>query len=318
MDSRNLLLVRLIAVVLLLCSPTVAAAEEPWQHRLYTPTQITKLGDLYFIVVCWHHRVLYSDALDRPIKDWKTLDDTLAGPHSIDSDGELYVVEDTGRHRLRVYQRSEDGFKHVQTLGPFGKRTHRVRYDPATEAFYVVSSDDQVLTKLRRVGDRLKVEYEKALPFLKRYYTRSLTIDGPDMYFTSGPGVITKVRYRDDSYEVLATYKVPEEMKQGNDLFKTDDGWWYVTATPQRIVRARSLKDLDAGKYEDVFMALGCQGTPYYLAKIDGRYFLPQITQHSAIISFVHQEGKIADVQTHFDFGPPNPSDEKRVKAYSR
>jgi len=311
-------MMRPAAVTLLLFAAAFPAAAETWQDRLYTPTQITKLGDLYFIVVCWQHRIIYSDKLGRPMAEWKTLDDTIAGPHSIATDGELYVAEDTGRHRLRVYQRTGDAFEHVQTLGPFGKRTHRVRYDKPTQAFYVVSSNEQVLTKLRRDGNRLKVQYVKKLPFLKGAYTRSLTICGPDMFFTSGPGVITKVRYRDDRLKVVATYKVPQGMEGGNDVFRTEDGWWYVTATPQRIVRARSLADLDAGKFEDVYRTLGCKGTPYYLAKIDGRYFVPQITQYSAVISFVHKDGKIADVQTHFDFGPPKAVDKQRVREFPR
>lgn len=295
------------------------AEDKAWKDRLNTPTTVTKLGDLYFIVVCFQHRILYSDKLDRPISEWTVLDDEIAGPHSIDTDGTLYVAEDTGRHGLKVYLRKGDSFSLVQTLGPFGKRTHRVRYDEATKAFYVISSNSQELTKLVREGDRLKIVYTKPMPFLKGTYTRTISIYGEDMYFTSGPGVITKVRYRDDSYEPLATYRMPEGMESGGDVFRTEDGWWYVTATPRRIVRARSLKELDAAEFEDVYDPFDFQGTPYYIARFDGRYFVPQISPYSGLKSFVHdKDGNITDIQTHFDFGPPNEVDKVRMNALPR
>ncbi|MEM6277863.1 MAG: hypothetical protein AAF733_00190 [Verrucomicrobiota bacterium] len=306
--------------LLALLASSFLSAQDNWQSRLYTPTHVEKLGDTYFIVVCFQHRILYSDDLSLPIEEWKLLDDTIAGPHSIDSDGEVFVAEDTGRHGLHVYREGEDGeLSRVQTLGPFGKRTHRVRYDEATKAFYVISSNSQDMTKLIRDRDGVKVAYTKPLPVLENSYTRSMTIIGDAMYFTSGPGVITKVRYRDDSYAPLATYRVPEGMESANDVFRTSDGWWYVTSTPQRIVRARSLEELDEGNWEDVFETLGMNGTPYYLEEFDGRIFVPEITQYSALTSFVHgPEGEITDVKTHFDFGPPNDSDKERVQAFPR
>ena len=105
------------------------------------------------------------------------------------------------------------------------------------------------------------------------------------MCFVSGPGAIVRASYRDDRYRVLATYALPPNSGLGgmNDLFHTDDGWWYLTATPGRIVRTRSLAGLARGRFEDVGKSLGLRGTPYYLAQIDGRYYVPQITEHSGI-----------------------------------
>jgi ABC-type polysaccharide/polyol phosphate transport system ATPase subunit len=58
-----------------------------WQERLYTPTYIQKFGDLYFIVDCWHHRVIYNDRLTEPIKKWSTMYDKVTKPQSIVSNG---------------------------------------------------------------------------------------------------------------------------------------------------------------------------------------------------------------------------------------
>jgi len=295
---------------------TVVVSDNPqdWSHRLYSPTFVEKLGDNYFIVDCWHNRVLYSHLLSSDLADWKTLDADLAGPHSIASDGKLLVVEDTGRHGLRVYQKLQDGFRLVQQVADLGGRTHRVRYDRGAKAFYVLSSDSQEIIKLVRDGKQLVVCYRKPLEFLQGKYTRSMTIYDGVMFFVSGPGEITKTRYEDDSYTVLATYRVPKGMEGMNDLFRTDDGWWYLTATPTSFVRARSLEDLEAGRYEDLYQKLGLRGTPYYLSHIEGRFFLPQVDTHSEIISFLHHDDRIADVQVLCDFGAPNAADQQCCK----
>ncbi len=298
-------------------SPSAASSPadgDAWQARLFTPTFLDKIGDTYFLVDCWHHRVLWSRKLDGDIARWQTLDDTLAGPHSIASDGELYVVEDTGRHGLRVYRRAGDAFQRVQEIRGMPERPHRVRYDPRTRAFYVVAANSQDIYKLVRDNDRLKQVYKKHLDFLGGAYTRSMTLADGAMYFVSGPGFIHKTEYRDDSFKILARYRVPAGMASMNDLFATDDGWWYLTASYLKIVRVRSLDDLNAGRFEDVHAQIGMRGTPYYLSKIDGRYYVPVIAQNNGILSFVHEGEKIADVRVLCDFRGENKADVKRYQ----
>lgn len=280
-----------------------------WQKRLYTPTFITKLGAHYFIVDCWHNRILYNRTLAPSLADWQLLDGDLAGPHSIASDTVLYVAEDTGRNSVRVYRFVDDQFVLVQIINGLGRRTHRVRYDPITTAFYVLSSDSQNITKLKRVGDTLRVEYTKNLPFLNHVYTRSMTLLDGKMFFVSGPGVITETRYVDDSYQVLATYPVPSHVSRMNDLAKVGN-YYYVSATPRALIRSTSLDALGRNDWEDMYDRLELKGTPYYFAEFDGRAFLPQITEYSGIVSFTERDGRIDDVETHYESGPPNRSDE--------
>lgn len=291
-------------------SPPVAA--DAWHGRLFAPTLLDKIGDTYFLVDCWHHRVLWSRILDGDVARWHTLDDSLAGPHSIASDGEIYVVEDTGRDGLRVYRREGEGFKRTQDISGMPQRPHRIRYDPQGKAFYVVAANSQDIYKLVRGPNGLKQVYKKHLDFLGGLYTRSMTLADGAMYFVSGPGFIHKTAYRDGSFKVLAKYRLPDGMASMNDLFRTDDGWWYVTASELKAARARSLEDLDAGRFEDVHAQIGLQGTPYYMSKIDGRYYVPLINERNGILSFVHEGGKIADVQVLCDFGGGNKADAER------
>lgn len=294
------------------------AAPDAWKARLYAPTFFTKIGELYFIVDCWHNRVLYTEAkcgrMDWDLSTWKAMDGALAGPHSIASDGELYVVDNTGRGSLRIYQRTEDGFEAAQEIGPLGERMHRVLYDPKTESFYALGARSQEISKLVRDGDGLRVEYTKKLPFLEGRYSRSMTIIDGTMYFVSnGPGAfITQVRYADDSYEVLRQWQMPEQMQGMNDVFRSSDGWFYVTYSSEKPggMRARSLGEIAEGGGEDLKKALGLDENPYYLTEIDGRIYVPEISIDgcNGIHSFRHgEDGEIVDVRTHASFYGPLP-----------
>ncbi len=304
-------------LVLFLSSAFMAgpAVAQDWKGRLYTPTQFVRLGDLYFIVDCWHNRVLYSPTMEPDISRWKVLDDDLAGPHSIDTNGRLYVVEDTGRHSLRVYLRSGMHFKHIQTIENLSGRPHRVIFDKPANSFYVIGSTTQTISRLaeRQDGSGLDLLYTRTLPFLEGAYTRSMTIIGEKMLFVSGPGKVIEAAFRDDSYRVLDEYPVPEGLESMNDLFYSGN-YYYLTATPARIIRVKSLEDLRQGIFEDIYEKLGLKGTPYYLYQQGRRIFVPQITQHSGIVSFREDSDEISDLRIHYDYGLPTEEDQAELK----
>ena len=64
------------------------------------------------------------------------------------------------------------------------------------------------------------------------------------------------------------------------------------------ILRTEDLHDLSAGKYEDVYENFVGGGTPYYLTKIDEKYFLTEhrVPGHS-VWSFSVKDGEITDVE---------------------
>jgi len=302
------------------------ARPDAWKSRLYAPTFFTKIGEDYFIVDCWHNRVLYTQAKDGRINwdlsTWEVMDEGLAGPHSIASDGEIYVVEDTGYHNLRVYIKTDEGFEQIQTIENVGERPHRLRYDSATKSFYALGGKSQEITKLVRDGYRLKVAYKKTLPFLEGRYSRSMAIIDGTMYFVSnGPGAsITQVKYDDGSYEVIKRWEMPEHMHGMNDVFRSHDGWFYVTysSTEPGGMRALSLDEIAAGGGEDIALKLGIEGRPYYISEVDGRIFVPEISVDgcNAIHSFEHGEGgAMTHIEMPISFDEPIPQSLEQEKS---
>ena len=112
----------------------VTVPEQNHYADLSVPTCVTKVGDLYFIVDCYHDQVIYNDSLEDPVAQWSMLptgmpvtDGTvpqspesgdrwdsppvtsLRQPHTIASDGVVYLVDDTENNRVVIYERVETG-----------------------------------------------------------------------------------------------------------------------------------------------------------------------------------------------------------------
>ena len=272
-----------------------------WESRLDAVTSIERIGDHYFLVDCWHNRVLYSTQMHPNLKRWRTLDGDLRHPHSIASDGHFYVVEDTERHRVKVYVREGAGYRRIQILEDIGTRPHRVRYEPTMQAFFVMGSRSQTITKLVREGEELAVEYTVPLPYLEGAYTRSFAFIDGSMFLNSGPGRITRVRYWDDSFAIEATYDVPAGFESMIDLIRVGDAY-YLTAEFKKIVRTRHLEGLARGEYEEMYDVLGLQGTPYSFSWIDGRLFLTQDFEYTGVVSFAVEGSDLVDRRVHYDF----------------
>lgn len=265
--------------------------------RLYLPTLIEKFGDQYFIVDSYNNRVLFSDALDAPITAWKTLDDALSRPHSIAADGQWFVVDDTDADRINVYARDGDEFRRVQHINGLGRRPHRVLYDPPTQAFFVLASESQHISRLKAGSEGLVVEHTRHLEFLRGAYTRSMAIIGDRMFFVSGPGAVSVVDHRDGDYAVLETIPVPRRYASMNDIARIQ-GNFYLTATMNRMARCASLTELREDRCESVYESFGLRGNPYYFSRFDGRVFLGEVAGRDAILAFeANADGlRLADI----------------------
>lgn len=86
--------------------------------NLYTPTWITKIDEKYYIVDCWHHRIICSEELYKPIKDWEKYDDVLGG-HTITTDGEGMKAYDDTDNDVVVFRNGNDEIKKRITLSEY-------------------------------------------------------------------------------------------------------------------------------------------------------------------------------------------------------
>lgn len=297
--------------------------EQDYRHRLYTPTFITKIGQRHFIVDCWHHRILHHHDLQQPIQDWHVLDEDLAGPHSIASNGRLYVAEDTGRHRLKVYREQGDGqFTIVQILDDVGRRPHRICHDPVRERFLVVGANDQSLHLYTPSGDTLKLEHRMTIPELQGEYCRSITLEGNRVYFVAATHIVIH-EWHGDTLQFSGERVTLQPTESGdhgscNDLFFLEDGRGILTSTHQKAYCFNRFDDLTTGKALEISSLF--HGTPYYVSAFDGRLWIPDNTESSNINSFrpparneaLENWMESADLNRLFAFGAPTAADLRR------
>lgn len=283
-----------------------------YKQRLYTPTYIAKYDSLYFIVDCWHHRVIYNDNLIDPIGEWKTFSGNYANPHTISSNGDIFLVEDTQFDKVKVLGKQENNYIELQSIDGIGSQPHKVVYDKKREKFYGISAATQQIFILSKKESQIIVEDVVKLDFLGTAYCRALSLIDDEIYIVSGPGKITVTD--PSSFDLLREYTVPYDLIGMNDIAKIGS-YYYISSYQNgsgeikpKLVRVKDLSEL-CDKYEDIYEVLEIKGVPYYFSIIDDRFFLTEIDSSSAIRSFkVTSNDVIYDIQVHYNFGGPDAS----------
>lgn len=289
-----------------------------WNERLYSPTQLNKFGELYFINDCWQHRIIYNDNLEAPVSEWKTMTDDIKGGHTLSSDGSIYVCDDTDNNAVRVYVRNESGFELVQTISELCNRPHCTYYDEETGLFYVLGADNGELFAFRNENNTLVQEQHITFENQISGYTRTFSIIDGYMYIVGNS--IYAVDYK-NGYSVIAAYSIPEEMQGTVGLCKIQD-YYYLTVytdsnyrkTPA-FIRTTDLSSIEPGNYENIYDELGLTGTPYMITEIDGRYYVAEVDQANGIVGFDVVDNAICNVNNLYFFG--NANMESVVRFYS-
>lgn len=309
----------------LVISSMTAAGENPKEYassyepiknfdtKLSVPTYISKFGDYWFIVDCYHNRIIYSDNLGAPLTDWYIMTSDVTQPHTIASNGKVYMCDDTENNRVVIFELVDGKFINTQTIYNIGNRPHYTVYDKATDTFYVWSSTTGELYCIRQEADssRMYITDIRKISILDGIYVRSFSIIDGDVYFVSGvsdEGLPAKIYCCDlETLEVKKSYDVPDNLAGMVQITKIDDYYYFSISTDlsgsqdvATIVRAHDIDDLKSGNYEDIYSKYFVGGgTPYYISNVDDTYFLTEhrLTDHQ-IWSFKVKDNEIVDVQT--------------------
>ena len=86
----------------------------------------------------------------------------MSWPHSIASDGRFYLIDDTYQNRLLIFERKDKAFIFHKAINDISKSPHRVLYDDATNAFYLLGAWSQSsITKLVYRNDDIEMVYKE-------------------------------------------------------------------------------------------------------------------------------------------------------------
>ncbi len=268
---------------------------------LSVPTQITKIVDEYFIVDCYHNRIIYNDDLSAPLDKWRVMTDEMKMGHSLASDGTVYIADDTENERIMIFEKQDDRFVFTQVFEGISDRPHYIVYNEEDGLFYAWASTGGRMCLLKRDGgdNRVYIVGTKSIPELDGVYVRTFTLMGDDIYFPAANGII--IRADRESFEVKERFRVPDTMAGMIQLSKIGDMFYITVSTDltgfqefATIVRCRELAGLEKGEYEDVYESFIGGGTPYVITSFDGAFFLTEhrIPGHS-IWRFVVDDGDI-------------------------
>lgn len=287
--------------------------QNTWRDRLYTPTLVTKLGNDYFLVDCWHNRILYSQTLDHPLSEWQTLAEDIRGGHTISSDGSLYLVDDTEHGSLRTFMKKEGGFQELQRIVAKGTRPHFTAYCPEKQCFLaLLSSGNHLLRLQKQANGHLAITEDFQVPGAENEYIRSFTFIDGYIYLVSGGGFIRKVVYR-QNFRLVENIPIPPEFAGMNGLTKLGNFFYLTTYTRDgkiapRFVRTRDLRGISRGDYEDLYKTFGFKGVPYFISSFDGRHYVTEIDTASGFTSFALQGDKIVDIKAHCRYSGALPA----------
>lgn len=299
--------------------PIAAASEytpgKNYDSKLSVPTYVTNIDDTWFIVDCYHNRVIYSDSLETPLNEWNIMTSDATRPHTIASDGKVYMIDDTDNNRILIFEKVDGKFIHTQSFYDIGIRPHYTVYDEATDTFYVWSSMTGELFCFRTDSStgRVYLTDKRKIDSLDGIYIRSFSVIDGDIYLVSGvseEGAEATILQCDlATFEIKQIYAVPDELAGMVQITKIQDFYYISVSTDKTgnqdvatIVRTKSLDDLATGEYEDIYSKYFIGGgTPYYISSVGDTYFLTEhrLKDHS-VWSFKVEDNEIADVQPIF------------------
>ena len=288
-----------------------------YRSELYTPTCITKYDNHYFIVDCWHHRVIYNNDLSDPINKWRAFRGDFTNPHSLATDGIVFLVEDTENDSVKVFRKRGSTFIETQTIRELGHQPNKLVYDSKYKRFYGIAASSQQIFVLRNTGEEVEVEKIVKLKCLENSYVRAISLIDDKLYIVSGPGKIIVVNSSDLSFEMICEYDVAFELQGMNDIIKIGS-YYYISVYQNgagdiapKLIRTKNLKELITN-YEDIYDRLNLRGVPYYFTLMNDRVFLTEIDSYSSIKSFAVINDNICDVKVHYEFGAPKESSLRR------
>ena len=244
-------------------------------------TCLRYLNGTWFLVDCYHDRILYSERLEASPKDWKVMTREIKHGHTIDSDGEVFLADDTENNRVLVFKEGGEGFELTGVFNDIGILPHYVVYDENSERFYVLSSMTGELYVFKNKNGEVIHERTESIKELNDCYVRSFTIMGDEVYFVSGNKNIIRARLKD--LKVLERFPVGDEIAGMVQLEKLQD-YYYITVSTDSsfnqdyatFIRTKDLKTLAQNDYEVMYNKFEEGGTPYFIGRSDSHFYLTE------------------------------------------
>ncbi|MCL2110062.1 hypothetical protein FWH30_00515 [Microgenomates group bacterium] len=268
---------------------------------LRSPTLLAQTSHFFYLIDCWHHRVLFAPSLETPLKNWSALPTRFSFPHSLSSNNQVFLIDSTNHHQLLIFSAADNQLLETISLPSGHHSPHYLYYHSQQKLFYCLCARSQSLLTYHYQNHHLSLKNQYFLPFLSGHYCRSFYCDRNDFYFPlsadffsspSAPPVwepsgaaIIHARLTNNQFQLVAEYPLPLPLANPNFLTRHQD-FYYLTTTPSLFVRFGDFSSLINNRYQVLNDSLPIPSTPYYLSLINKKFYLPFIDQSSGVLSF--------------------------------
>lgn len=290
-------------------SNNIIERKENWKNNLYVPTQINKVNNTYFIVDCFHNRVIYNNNLTDDISKWKTMTDKSNRGHTIASDGQVYLHDDTDNSSIKVFVKENDDFKQTQSINNITGRPHYIVYDEQTKYFYALCSQEGKIVILKNNLGTVEIIKSIDINEIKNTYVRSFNIIDGYIYLVSGGGYINKIKCDDMSFKVVERYEVSKDLYGMDGIIKIGD-YYYISIMQNdkgdiipKFIRTKSLNGLINDEYEDIYNKFGLKDKPYFITHFDNHYYITEVGEiNNSIKQFDVEDNEIKNIKNIYNF----------------
>ncbi|MBE7009466.1 MAG: class I SAM-dependent methyltransferase [Ruminococcaceae bacterium] len=305
--------------------------------RLCAPTKITKINETYFIVDCWHHRILCSDLLSNNLKDWQTLPGKVLGGHTIAGNENILLADSTDTDQLLCFRKNSNGdgiryeLRETIDIRPFlpdgihGKdgirlaRPHSILYDAQRDCFLVAVGSAGCLLLLRARDQCVVVEQTLTDECFQDAYLKFVKKVDED-YWLEANGKLIRFQIYGGKLKVLSAYSLPPYIHGGmvNDFAKIGNRYYLTTYEQYGVyelvfpnaAQGTALSAISVGRQ------LKTKGIPYLFSEFDGSFWLTEIQDAQRIVRLSMKDDGLAIDETLFSFGAMTAQD-RAIRAQS-
>lgn len=279
--------------------------------NLYTPTYITKIEDKYYIVDCWHHRILCSDNIYKKIKKWIKYADVLGG-HTIvtnntgiiaydDTDNDKVIFKNTFYNIIEEIELDKYLPQNYQYINEHKLiRPHFIHYDEEEDIFLialswgggfaVVDCKEEIRVKSLIISKQFENSYIK---FISKF---------EGLFWATTDKEFVGFEIKESDIKIKKRYAIPFEFsKKINYICKIEDIYLISAWQIGGIYILRNLENLE--KYtlwEDINDSFHMKGIPYYISQFDNKLWITEIGSWQGIYSFQVSNGEVKDVNCIF------------------
>ncbi|WP_074013333.1 phosphatase PAP2 family protein [Candidatus Sodalis sp. SoCistrobi] len=256
-------------------------SENSWINTVYAPTYMVNIDNKWFLVDCWHSRILWNDKLDENLSNWKIMENKFSS-HTLAYDGKKYwATEDTEHGRIVFYTFDGKDFKEFSSIDNLGRRTHRTIFDKERNQFMLLSATTGYFWRISIKDNKAKIDSHVKLPYShpandNHFEIRSFTIHDGLIYFVSSKST-PEILVTKNNKELTEVKRIPvsQDFQNMQEIYFFPDGKVFISSDYKKVAILEKIEGIKSAK--NMYDAFEFVASPYFISAYKNNYIIPEI-----------------------------------------